>query len=220
MSLYRNKYRIESARLRNWDYSSPGYYFVTVCSFDRICLFGDISDKQMQLNQNGIIVYDEWIKSFEIRHELIQDEFMVMPNHFHTIVRIVGPDNPVMTHGHESVLAHGHEQSVLAHGHEQSVETHGRASLINDAPAQTKISPRTGIAYRTPKSISSLMAGFKSVVTKRINENRQTPRAPVWQPRFHDHIIRDERELFIIRRYIRNNPANWNKDRKVIEAAE
>ena len=57
------------------------------------------------------------------------------------------------------------------------------------------------------------MAGFKSVVTKRINELRNTPGVSVWQPRFHDHIIRDIEELYRIRQYIKNNPANWGNDK-------
>jgi putative transposase len=171
MTLFQNRYRIESARLPNWDYSSPGYYFVTVCAHHHTHLFGDIVNGDMQLNQNGEIVYNEWLKSFEIRKELKQDEFVVMPNHFHAVVRIVGTQ-------------------------------HHAPQLHN-----------TGVAYRPPKSVSSLIAGFKSTVTKQINELRKTPRAPVWHPRFHDHIIRDDRALFAIRQYIKNNPANWNHER-------
>ncbi|MCS6888519.1 MAG: transposase, partial [Chloroflexus sp.] len=64
-----------------------------------------------------------------------------------------------------------------------------------------------------PKSISSFVAGFKSATTKRINEYRQTPGMPVWQPRFHDHIIRNDVAYQRITAYIRNNPARWERDR-------
>jgi REP element-mobilizing transposase RayT len=190
MTLFSKKYRVEPARLPKWDYSSPGRYFVTVCTFDRSEMFGAIVNDEMRVNECGGIVNDEWEKSFEIRHELKCDEFIVMPNHIHGIIRIYGSGDSV-------------------------VETHGRASLpIN------KTKPQTGIAYRTPKSISSFIAGFKSAATKRINELRKLPGACVWQPRFHDHIVRNERELFAIRQYIRNNPANWKNDRNVIETRE
>ena len=109
----------------------PGYYFITVCSHDRACLFGHIDDSKMQLNEFGKIVRNEWDKSFVIRHELLPDEFVVMPNHFHGIVRLI--DEPV--------------------------RTHDRASLRND------IGDVVGAAYRPPKSISSFMAGVKSVIT-------------------------------------------------------
>ena len=55
MTLYKGKYRIESARLNGWDYSSPGYYFLTVCTHNRECLFGHIADKKMHLNEFGTI---------------------------------------------------------------------------------------------------------------------------------------------------------------------
>jgi len=178
MTLYRNRYRVEPARLRDWDYSSPGYYYVTVCAYDRKEMFGKIVDDEMRLNGYGEIVTDEWRKSFEIRNELNGDEFIVMPNHIHGIVRISGT----------------------------SVETHGRASL------QKQSEHKNGIAIRAPKSVSSFIAGFKSATTKRINQIRNTPGHAVWQPRFHDRIIRNEKSLFQIRRYIRNNPAQWDTD--------
>lgn len=71
----------------------------------------------------------------------------------------------------------------------------------------------TGIAYRSPKSISSFVAGFKSSATKRINEFRKTPKKPVWQPRFHDRIIRNEKEYSRIYNYIENNVAKWDQDK-------
>jgi REP element-mobilizing transposase RayT len=66
---------------------------------------------------------------------------------------------------------------------------------------------------RSPKSISSFVAGFKSAATSRINQYRMTPKMPVWQTRFYDHIIRDEGEYQRIDHYIRNNPLNWKKDK-------
>ncbi|MCR4293222.1 MAG: hypothetical protein NUV76_10150 [Candidatus Kuenenia sp.] len=88
------------------------------------------------------------------------------------------------------------------------VKTHGRASL------QTPPLPRhTGISHRLPRSISSFVAGFKSSATKRINEFRNTPKIPVWQSRFNDHIIRNEDEYHLIANYIRTNPEKWENDK-------
>jgi putative transposase len=193
MTLFRNKFRIESARLSYWDYSSPGYYFITLCAFDHRCIFGEILNNGMHLNENGEIVRQEWEKSFTLRRELKWDIYCIMPNHFHSIVRIVESDNHL---GNKFVETHGHKNDV------QIVETHGRASLLNKLGTQ----PPSGVGHRAPKSISSFIAGFKSVATKRINEHRKTPGVPVWQPRFHDHVIRDDRELYAIRQYI--NPSS------------
>jgi putative transposase len=172
MTLYKGKYRIESARLPGWDYSSPGYYFLTVCTHDRGNLFGDIANGKMFLNEFGTIVQNEWENSFIIRRELLSDEFVVMPNHFHGIVRVVEIGNKT-----------------------------GVPVDVVEQPPRIR-----------PKSVSSFMAGVKSVVTKRINEIRKTPGAHVLQYQFHDHVVRNEQELISIRQYIQNNPVNWKQD--------
>jgi len=86
MERFKGKYRIESNRLRGWDYSNNGHYFITINTYDRACLFGDIIDGEMVLNNFGKIANDEWFRSFEMRNELVADEFILMPNHLHAIV--------------------------------------------------------------------------------------------------------------------------------------
>ncbi|NLG18149.1 MAG: transposase [Fibrobacter sp.] len=203
VTLYRNKYRVESARRPGWDYSSPGFYFITVCTYKHINLFGNISGCKMFLNEFGKIVYDEWMKSFEIRRELIRDEFVVMPNHFHGIVRLVnGASN------RDNDVGGGWERETVG-GNAVDVETPGRASLPEPEPQPQP--PRK--PYLAPGSISSFMAGVKSVISKQINIIRCTPGTRVLQYLFHDHVIRNYGELLRIRRYIRSNPLNWEKDK-------
>ena len=83
-----NKHHRRSIRLPGYDYSQAGFYFVTICCQGRQCLFGKISNGEMQLNQYGEIVRQEWLKSPAIRQEIELDEYVVMPNHFHGIVII------------------------------------------------------------------------------------------------------------------------------------
>jgi len=181
---YKNKYRIPSARLQGWNYSANAEYFITICTANRECLFGYFENCEMFLSDFGKIVDTEWNKSFEIRKELYCEAFMIMPNHIHAILRIDNDSATVKTH---------------------DVETHGRASLRDTEQNH-------GIAYRPPKSISSFVAGFKSAVTKQINEMRNTPQQSVWQTRFHDHIIRDNSSFYNIANYIANNPFVWDED--------
>jgi len=77
-----------SMRLKDYDYSQAGVYFVTICSQNRDCLFGEIVDDRMRLNKYGIIAKDEWRRSEQIRKEIKLDEFIVMPNHLHGIIFI------------------------------------------------------------------------------------------------------------------------------------
>ena len=78
-----------SIRLKEYDYAAVGAYFVTICAFQRECLFGEIVEGDMRLNDAGVLVRDEWLKTPALRQNVCLDEFVVMPNHFHGIVNIV-----------------------------------------------------------------------------------------------------------------------------------
>lgn len=88
MTLYKNKYRIESPRCQSWDYASNGYYFVTICTHNRQYFFGDVVKDKMQLSAVGEIVAEEWQKTAQLRSYIELDEWIVMPNHLHGIIII------------------------------------------------------------------------------------------------------------------------------------
>jgi len=77
-----------SIRLKGFDYAQAGAYFVTICSWDRECILGNIVDGQVHLNQHGEIVKSEWLKTGDIRSSILLDEFIIMPNHIHGILVI------------------------------------------------------------------------------------------------------------------------------------
>ena len=83
-----DKHNRHSIRLKNYDYSQAGAYFVSICVQNRECVFGNIVDGEMHLNKWGEIIAEEWMRSSEIRKEIKLDEFVVMPNHIHGIVMI------------------------------------------------------------------------------------------------------------------------------------
>jgi putative transposase len=87
---FHNKYRIDSARMQNWDYGWDASYFVTICTKNREHYFGEIVDGEMQLSKLGDIAKNEWIKTFKMRADMNLQigEYIVMPNHFHGIVTI------------------------------------------------------------------------------------------------------------------------------------
>ena len=163
------KHHRRSIRLREYDYGQAGAYFVTVCTQDRECLFGEVVDGGMVLNAPGKVVAAVWLRSAVIRGEIELDVFVVMPNHLHGIVVI------------------------------RDVGAHGRA------PVPTAL-------RRSPRSLGSFIAGFKSAATKRINEIRGTSGTPVWQRNYYEHVIRDEDDLARVRRYIAENPLRWSED--------
>lgn len=94
MTLFRDRYRIESARLPGWDYASAGVYFVTICTRDRECFLGEVVDGKMVLSAAGVIVAEEWVKTAQIRKDVSLDEWVVMPNHLHGIIYIHNSELP------------------------------------------------------------------------------------------------------------------------------
>jgi REP element-mobilizing transposase RayT len=133
-----------SIRLPHYDYARSGIYFVTICTHQRQCLFGEICDGKMSLNQIGKIVAQEWLKSSQIRQEIELDEWIIMPNHLHGIVAITANDKDA--------------------NHDTGANNDRGASL---APLQRN---GDGFGRRKPRSLSSFILDFKSSVTKRIKE--------------------------------------------------
>nr|WP_243664904.1 transposase [Rhodothermus marinus] len=142
----RARYHWRSIRLKGYDYTQPVAYFVTVVTQDRVCLFGEIVDGRMRLNRPGKIVYEEWFRTARLRPyvELRPDEFIVMPNHIHGIIRIVDiiDDDNVVGARRRRAPTSG-----------TTLEQFGRP---------------------VPGSIPTIIRAFKSATTRRINEGRGT----------------------------------------------
>ena len=85
---FKNKFRIQTSRLQNYDYSQNGMYFVTICTKNREEFFGEIVDGKMIFNEIGKIVKEEWSQTPIIRQDIILDEWTIMPNHLHGIIEI------------------------------------------------------------------------------------------------------------------------------------
>jgi len=204
MTLYRNKYRIESTRLKNWDYSSPGYYFFTVCAKNRINIFGEIINNQISINNVGQIVWDCWYDLPNHYPNLVLDEFIVMPNHINGIICIIDNDRPNNIGGDDKNVNMNCDDTGDGDG---DVET----GLV-----ETGLSVETGLrpvsTTKTNHGLSEFIRALKSFSARRINKLDSGCANQIWQTRFHDHIIRDHDELNRIREYIKNNPVNWQKD--------
>jgi REP element-mobilizing transposase RayT len=184
-----NIHHRRSVRLKGYDYTQPGAYFVTFCAYQRDEIFGEVINGEMKLSALGKIVHEEWLRSAQIRKEirLFEDEFVVMPNHGHGIVWIA--DTTVGADGVRPDLER-------AHGTRPNIQTQDarRASL-----------------RRAPRSLGSFIAGLKASVTARAG--RELNMTGIWQRNYYDHIIRNDREWNNIRWYITNNPLNWQLDR-------
>lgn len=182
-----------SIRLKDYDYSSAGAYFVTICSWNRECLFGDISAGEMHLNEYGEILKRQWLHAVVVRANVELDEFQIMPNHLHGIIVL-----------NDTV---GATRRVARFSQDRLTIQERAIHRIAPTNAQTK-----GISGAGSGSIGAIIGQFKSVATKHINKMRNSPGSPIWQRNYYEHIIRNEDEMERIREYMINNPAKWSED--------
>ena len=185
------KHHRRSIRLKGYDYTQPGAYFITMCAYQRMHVFGEVINGEMKLSALGKIVREEWLRSAEIRKEIqvFEDEFIIMPNHLHGINWIVEAPN-------------------MNRAHAMRPNTIPPTSM---PPKPQKPDVRRASLRRVPRSLGSFIAGFKASVTSRAERNLNM--TGIWQRNYYEHIIRNDRELNNIRWYILNNPLNWQLDR-------
>jgi putative transposase len=179
-----------SIRLQGYDYSQAGGYYVTIVTWQRGFLFGEIANQEMRLNKVGKIVEWEWLELSKRLSYVELGAYVVMPNHFHGILFI-----------HETVGATRQGQAI---------------SQPNTEPLQT-ITPESMDGSPLPRgpkpaSLGATMAQFKSRVTKRIWKFPEFKGTPIWQRNYYEHIIRNEKDLQNKTDYIESNPLLWGED--------
>ncbi|MYC75248.1 transposase [Candidatus Poribacteria bacterium] len=174
--------RRRATRLRDYDYSQSGAYFVTICAQHRKCLFGTIIDGRMQLNKIGQIIVECWNHIPQHFPSVELCDYVIMPNHIHGIIvqNIVGARSPRPT------------KETQNHPHEIP-----QSNRRGEVPSP---------------SLGKIIAYFKYQSTKHINQSRNMPGTRIWQRNYHDHIIRDAPDLQRIRQYIQDNPMKWELD--------
>ncbi|MFM7856226.1 MAG: transposase, partial [Pseudanabaena sp.] len=89
-----------SIRLKGYDYGQSGLYFITICSWERQCIFGSVRDGEMQVSEFGEVARDEWLRTPVLRPNIDLAEFVIMPNHIHGIIAIEDIDRGAMLRAH------------------------------------------------------------------------------------------------------------------------
>ena len=189
MTLNNKKIGRQSIRLKNYNYAANGYYFVTICTHEKYCFFGDVVKGKMQLSAVGKIARQYWLEIPQHSKHTYLDEFIIMPNHVHGIIIIDNPDSRVVPWYDPTW---------------NNPTVDGESDL---SQTMSQLSPKSG-------TLSVIVRSYKSSVTRWCRQNDDD--IFHWQSRFYENIIRDKRALNNIRRYIINNPVKWQQDRNYV----
>ncbi|HBI00485.1 MAG TPA: transposase [Anaerolineae bacterium] len=181
------KHHRRSIRLKDYEYSQAGAYYVTINMQNRECLFGEIVNNEMILNEAGMMVIEQWLALLERFTNIELDVYQIMPNHFHGIIAIIEPVGATL---------------VVAQNMDAQNFVDSRNSRAGTRPAPT---------------LGDMIGAFKSITTNEYikgvdNKNWQQFYKRLWQRNYYEHVIRDEKDLNRIRDYIQSNPMNWDED--------
>jgi putative transposase len=196
------KHHRRSIRLSGFDYASPGAYFVTICTWRRVLYF-DVPALRAQAE-------DCWRAIPAHAPRVTVDEWVVMPNHLHGIIVInaAGEDEPGATVTPKADVddpGRGVQLNApTAIGKEASLRNMDSSDRDLDN-VFSQISPRR-------KTLGVMVRTYKAAVTTAARRTDLEP-AFAWQRGFYEHVVRSDRELNAIRRYIRDNPLKWALDR-------
>jgi putative transposase len=201
MSYDKNKYHRRSIRLKEYDYTSPGWYYITICTHQQTCLFGDINNGRIVLSSIGKIAWEYWLQIPNHFKFVELDEFVIMPNHLHGIVII---------NDHPGNGDRGANENLA--DNEIRMGNNNHRGVRSNAPTNANVNPQNYFSQISPPSgtLGVIIRSYKSSVIRWCCKNKNDHFK--WQRNFYEHIMRNERELYQIRKYIRSNPLKWQLD--------
>lgn len=181
-----------SIRLPEYDYSQPGSYFVTICTYEKECLLGSVAEGVVTLSDMGCIVEKCWLDLPKHFLNVEIDAHVVMPNHLHGIINILGSE---------------------CRGQAFANQIYNKASIVhaNASPQSDGNLRRRGTLEN---SLASIVQNFKAITSRRVNKILP---CTLWQRGYYEHVIRNDKALEEIRAYIASNPWNWHTDEYNVE---
>ena len=196
------RFNRRSIRLKGYDYTRDGAYFVTICTHGRERAFGAVINGEMRLNERGREVARCWAWLEEQYPYVCLDEWIVMPDHTHAIIMI--------TDAHDATPPNAADPNAT--NSSETCRGGSRTAQIRTASTTGPVDQTTNGLHAVPtqrKPLGRLIGAFKTVSTKRVNNIRSTPGAPLWQRNYHERVIRNSLSLDALRHYVANNPVLW-----------
>lgn len=197
--LYQNKYRTQTLRIKWWDYSENGDYFITIRTNRKCNILGKIFNNEVELNIRGKIVKRYLLEIPNHFENCLLGSWVIMPDHVHLILHIRNKQNMVET-----------QQCCVSNGYNvETKETQRCCVSTNQHNLDTDVHSNTFYKLK-PKSIPVIIRSFKSICTRKIHEMENNKQFK-WQRSFYDEVIFNDQVLQEIEIYIKNNPKNHHK---------
>ncbi|GMT46898.1 MAG: hypothetical protein IEMM0007_0464 [bacterium] len=195
----------KSIQLKNYDYSQAGLYFITICSQNRECFFGNIENGEMSLNDAGHMVSNQRLDLPKRFEHIELCEYVVMPNHFHGIIHRRG--EPCVRPDNSCVRPDNSRQ------HQKMANT-----CTTEHKGEHKVRPYPIPNGTSDGSIGRIIQAFKSFTTNEYirgvkQNNWRRFDKKLWQRNYYEHVIRDNESYRHISEYIQNNPLKWREDK-------
>lgn len=187
------KYNRRSLRLKHYNYAKAGFYFITICAQNKEHLFGSIVEGIMDLNVAGEMVNVLWFNIVKDFNNVSLHEFVIMPNHIHGIIEIVGADS---ISAREPMRNHEPTNEIQS----QRAEMDSQRADMESAPTLSKII-QSFKRHTTLQYIKMVKNGTLPPFNKRI-----------WQRNYYEHVIRDDADYERVATYTINNPKTWDDD--------
>jgi len=213
--LFQNKYRVDTIRLKKWDYRSNAPYFIAICTHNRKHYFGDIDDEEMILSDIGNLAFQFWQKIQQHFPFIELGAFVVMPNHIHGIVFINHVNGRFVARNESNNVRSNNTVDDYKTKFDNDTETNSPKGIIDSNNkgfvACNESTTNERMAEISPKvgSLSTVMRSYKSHVSKTA---RKIDPDFGWQSRFWEHIIKDGISYNRIENYIQDNPTRWQED--------
>lgn len=198
MEKFQNSNRRRSLRLKKYDYSQPGLYFITICVKDYLCLFGRVENGEMILNDAGRMIQTVWNNLPCYYDRINVNAFVVMPNHIHGIIEITDISNEMAFPVGAGLRA--------CPGISSACRQDGHAGQPRVAPTSAQM------------SLFDVVHRYKTFTTKKYidgvkQRNWLQFNSRLWQRNYYEHVIRSEESCLEISGYIQNNPLKWQEDK-------
>jgi len=188
----------KSIRLKGYDYSRSGNYFITINTYKNKYLFGEVKNGEMVLNKIGEIIEKDLLELNKKYQNIRCHEYIVMPNHMHFIIEIMEDNKNEI----KSWRTKGWENPI-------------RADSVGAGSSRPDDSHNPDASHNPPKDINlgNIIGFYKYLTTKNYNnfiENKNEKYHKIWHKSYYDHIVRNQYDFNRISKYIKNNPKKWS----------